>query len=106
DVGTLFAVGGMNTMAVLEGGEWYRILSAALLHADAFHLVLNGLALGLAGYLLESLLGSAWLLGLFFIGAIGGSSMGLFVNPPNVVSVGASGAVMALLAAGCVAALR
>jgi rhomboid protease GluP len=102
----MFALGGMNGEAVVVRGEWYRLLSAALLHGDLLHLVLNGVALGLAGYWLESLLGSAWLLGLFFLGALGGSLMGLVVNPSNIVSVGASGAVMGLLAAALVTAMR
>jgi rhomboid protease GluP len=106
DAPSLFALGGMNADAVLNKGEYYRLLSAALLHVDAFHLALNALALGLAGWVLESLLGRAWFLGLFFLGALGGSLMGLAVNPPNIVSVGASGAVMGLLAAALVAAMR
>jgi rhomboid protease GluP len=106
DAPSLFALGGMNADAVLKKGEWYRLLSAALLHVDAFHLALNALALGLAGWVLESLLGRAWFLALFWLGAVGGSLMGLAVNPPQIVSVGASGAVMGLLAAALVAAMR
>ncbi len=106
NVGSLFALGGMNSDAVLKQGEWYRLLSAALLHGDAVHLVFNGLALGLAAYLLESLVGKAWLLCIFALGALGGSLMGLFINPASIVSVGASGAVMGLLAAAFIAAFR
>ena len=96
----------MNSDAVAKDGEWYRLFSAALLHADAFHLLLNGVALGLAGFLLESLVGPAWLLSLFLLGAAGGSLMGLVVNPASIVSVGASGAVMGLLAAAVILAMR
>ena len=106
DVGTLFAMGGANSSAILNDGQWYRLLTAALLHADALHLLFNGVALGLAGYLLEALIGPAWLVVLFFLGALGGSLMGLAVNSAEVVSVGASGAVMGLLAAALVASLR
>lgn len=106
DVGTLLALGGMNKSAVLMKGEWYRLLSAAFLHGDAFHLLLNGLALGLSGIFLESLLGRSWFLVLFFAGALGGSLMGLVFNPDNLVSIGASGAVMGLLAAALVVATR
>jgi len=106
DVATLFALGGMNRDAVLTHGQWYRLLSAALLHGDAFHLILNGVSLGLAGYLLESLLGRAWFLSLFLIGSLGGSLLGLLVNDDNVVSIGASGAVMGLLAAALVVSMR
>jgi rhomboid protease GluP len=106
NVGTLFALGGMNARAVLDDGQWYRLFSAALLHGDAFHLLLNGVALGLAGFFLEAMLGRAWLVALFAIGALGGSLLGLVVNPDNLVSVGASGAVMGLLAAALVSSMR
>lgn len=106
NVGALFALGAMNRNAVLASGEWYRLLTAALLHGDALHLLFNGVALGMAGFVLESLLGRAWFVNLFFIGALGGSLMGLMINPPEVVSVGASGAVMGLLAAAVVVAMR
>jgi rhomboid protease GluP len=106
NAGTLIALGGMNANAVLKSGEWHRLLSAALLHGDALHLLFNGVALGMAGFVLESLLGRAWFLVLFFVGAVGGSLMGLVVNPANIVSVGASGAVMGLLAAAVIAAMR
>lgn len=106
DAATLFALGATSSDAVLEHGEWYRLFSAALLHADAIHLLLNGVALGLAAYLLESLVGPAWLLALFLLGAAGGSFMGLIVNSADVMSVGASGAVMGLLAAALILAMR
>ena len=105
-VTTLVALGGLVKPLVLEQREWHRLLTAAFLHAGALHLVLNGLALWMAGLLLEPLLGRAWLLALFFIGALGGSLMSLALNPAEIVSVGASGAIMALLAAASVVTLR
>lgn len=106
NVGSLFALGGMNAPAVLAEGDWYRLLSAPLLHGDAVHLVFNCIALGLAAYLLETLVGKAWLILLFTLGALGGSLLGLVLNPAHVVSVGASGAVMALLTAAFTVAFR
>lgn len=103
---TLVALGGLNSELVLKSGEWYRIFSAALLHGDLLHLLLNGLALYLAGSVLESLVGRAWFLALFVIGAVGGALMSLALNPASVVSVGASGAIMGLLAAAFVCSWR
>jgi rhomboid protease GluP len=103
---TLLAWGGLNPALVLQSGEWHRILSAALLHADAFHLLMNGIALFFAGYVLEGLVGRAWFFTLFVIGAIGGSFMSLAVNPATMVSVGASGAIMGLFAAAFVCSFR
>lgn len=67
---------------------------------------MNGIALGLAGYALEPLIGRAWFAALFVIGALCGSLASMFLNTGNIVSVGASGAVMALFAAMLMIARR
>jgi len=103
---TLVAFGGLNRTLVLEQGEWQRLFSAALLHADAVHLALNGLCLYLAGAALESFVGRRWFFALFVVGAACGSLLALALNPPTVVSVGASGAIMGLLAAAFVSSFR
>jgi rhomboid protease GluP len=103
---TLVALGALNKTLVLQSGEWYRLLSAALLHADLIHLAMNGLCLYLAGTVLESLIGRRWFFSLFVIGALGGSLLSLALNAPSVVSVGASGAIMGLLAAAFVCSFR
>jgi rhomboid protease GluP len=103
---SLLAMGAMNHDLVLEKGEWYRLLTATLLHANALHILMNGIALYLAGVVLEHLTGRAWLLALFAVGALCGSLMSLAINPTTVVSVGASGAIMALLAAAYACSYR
>lgn len=105
-VPTLTALGGLQRRLVTEHGEWYRLLTATLLHGDVFHLAMNGIALYMAGSLLELLLGRAWLVTLFLIGAIGGSLVSLSLGSDAVVSVGASGAIMGLLAATIAASFR
>jgi len=47
-------------------------------------------------------IGHAWFAALFVVGALGGAAGSLAANAPNVLSVGASGAIMALLAAALV----
>lgn len=105
-VRTLFALGGLNRELVLQSGEWYRLFTAPLLHGDAFHLLMNGIALFFAGRLLEGLVGRAWFAALFVVGGLGGSLLSIAINPPNIVSVGASGAIMALAAAAMVISYR
>jgi rhomboid protease GluP len=105
-VRTLVAFGGLYPELVLKSGEWWRLLTAAFLHADPLHLLLNGIALYMAGYVLETLVGRAWFLALFVIGALGGSLLSLAINPATMVSVGASGAIMGLLAAATVCSFR
>lgn len=103
---TLIAMGGSMRSAVIEDGEWYRMFTATLLHGGLLHLLMNSVALWMAGSFLESILHRTWFLALFVIGGLGGSAASLAINPPNVVSVGASGAIMALLAAAVVLAFR
>ena len=105
-VKTLVALGALSRPLVLQQGEWFRLFTAALLHGGLLHLLFNGVALWMAGVVLEPLVGRAWLFALFFIGTLGGSLMSLAINPAEVISVGASGAIMGMLAAALVLALR
>ncbi len=101
----LMALGGMNSTAV-RAGEWYRLLTAALLHGGILHLVLNGLALLFGGSVVESLANRAWLVTIAVGSAVSGSLLGVLLNDASIVSVGASGSIMGILAAGAVLAFR
>jgi rhomboid protease GluP len=103
---TLVAMGGMMENLVLRHGEWFRLFTATLLHGGLEHIVFNGIAFWFAGSVLEKLLGRAWLLALFFLGGLGGSLMSLLINDRGIVSIGASGAIMAMIAAALVVAYR
>ncbi len=105
-IDTLIAMGALNRRLALESGEWYRLLSSSLLHGGPLHLVLNGVALWMAGSVLERLLGRARLGALFVLGALGGSLGSMAINDPATVSVGASGAIMGMLAAAVVSSFR
>jgi rhomboid protease GluP len=96
---TLIAFGGLTHNLVLVSGEWYRLLSAPFLHADAGHIAVNAIALALAGRALERLIGPAWFGVVYVTGALTGSLASLALNPPATVTVGASGAIMGLFAA-------
>jgi rhomboid protease GluP len=96
---TLIALGGLQYLRVVEQGEWWRMFTGPLLHANLMHIALNCVALLLAGAVLERAVGRLWLAALFVIGALGGACGSLLVNPHNMVTVGASGAIMGLFAA-------
>jgi rhomboid protease GluP len=106
DILTLIASGGLARKLVDANHEYYRFLTAAFLHGGLVHLLLNGVALTLAGWVLEPLLGRVWMFALFILGALGGSALSYLLNPESVVSVGASGAIMGLLAAAFVSSFR
>jgi rhomboid protease GluP len=99
---SLAAFGGLSGSLVLQSGEWWRVFTAPLLHGNLTHLLGNVLALLFAGWILERVIGHAWFAALFVLGALGGAAGSLTANSPNVLSVGASGAIMALLAAALV----
>lgn len=105
-VKTLLALGALHAPQVLHDGEWHRLLTAPFLHADIFHLGLNVLAMMFAGRLLEPRIGMARFLAVFFAGALIGAVASIAANPPEMVAVGASGGIMALLAAAFVVSFR
>ncbi|MDE2467367.1 MAG: rhomboid family intramembrane serine protease [Bradyrhizobium sp.] len=105
-VRTLIVFGGLQYLLTIEHGQWYRVFSGPLLHASLAHILSNGVALLIAGYALEREAGRLWFVALFVIGALGGACGSLLVNPHGLVTVGASGAIMGLLAAVLVISFR
>jgi len=97
-VANLKAMGGLNGKLVFSDRQWWRLLTAPLLHGSLSHLIGNCVALALAGFFLEPMLGGPWFLALFVLAALGGSAGSLAQNDPNIVSVGASGAIMGVMA--------
>ena len=103
---TLFAMGALSHAAILSGDEWYRLFTAPLLHLNFAHLAGNGVALLLGGWLFERLVGRLWFFAFFSVGALGGSLASLAIQPANLISVGASGALMGLFAGLFVSSFR
>ncbi|MGX7877347.1 rhomboid family intramembrane serine protease [Mesorhizobium sp. ORM6] len=61
---TLIALGGMFRSLIWDG-QWWRLVTATLMHASIAHLLGNSFALWRAGILLEGLVGRLWFLALF-----------------------------------------
>jgi rhomboid protease GluP len=96
---TLLALGGLQYVATVGSDEWYRMFLAPLMHTGLLHLLVNGLALFIAGRILEPAIGGRWFAALFVVSALAGSTASLMINDRTTVSVGASGAIMGLFAA-------
>jgi rhomboid protease GluP len=96
---TLAAYGAIEGDLVFRSGEWWRLFTAPLLHASQSHLIGNAIVFGIVGFMLEPLIGPRWFAGLYVIGGLGGALVSVFVNAPDVPSVGASGAIMGVLGA-------
>jgi membrane associated rhomboid family serine protease len=82
-------------------GEWWRLLTAAFLHANPIHILFNMLMLWWFGRALEGLLGRGRFLGLYLVSALAGSAGALLLSP-EAHTLGASGAVFGILGAGLV----
>ncbi|CAN7142926.1 rhomboid family intramembrane serine protease [Bosea sp. LjRoot90] len=103
---TLVLFGAMSGELVFQLGQWYRLVCAIFLHGSAAHLLANVILLLAVGWFLESVLGIGWLLAIFLLGGLVGSIASVSFNPPALLGIGASGAVLALVAAGLVLSFR
>lgn len=84
---------------VLVNHQYYRIFSSAFLHGSIFHIGLNMLSLFWLGRFIELVLGSWRTLLVYMIAlTVAGFSVVLF-SPPNVATLGASGAIFGLFGA-------
>ena len=93
---TLITFGGVSR-ALIENGEYFRLISAGFLHSGYVHVLANCVAFYLGGVVLETCLGRAWLFSIFLLSILGGSLFSIYLNPPNTLAVGASGGIMGLL---------
>ena len=97
------AVGGQYAPLV-DAGDVYRLFTSTVLHGDALHLVVNGLALLALGRLLEPWFGKLRVLVWFSLGAVGASGISHLAGAPQ--SDGASGGAFALLGVALVLGWR
>jgi membrane associated rhomboid family serine protease len=96
--GSLINDGGLLGPAIAENDEWYRILTSGFLHAGPIHLLLNMFVLYVLGTMLEPAIGTARFVGVYLVSLLAGA-FGALLLDPNVVTVGASGAVYGIMAA-------
>ena len=84
-------------------GQWYRLLTVALMHDQTsdlpYHLAFNMLALYSLGTQIETVLGRSRFLVIFFISLLAGSITSAYFLPFNGYSIGVSGAVFGLFGA-------
>jgi rhomboid protease GluP len=96
---SLLAMGASGRQQILEQGEWWRLFTAASLHGSLDHLIGNLITFAIVGLLLEPMIGIGWFAAIYFTGGFVGTVLSVAFNPADVMSVGASGAIMATLAA-------
>jgi len=83
----------------LESGGFWQVVTAAFLHSDVMHLLLNEYGLFVLGVPVERAFGRAKTLYLYLSTGIVGNVASYFILPAYVLTLGASGAVFGLMGA-------
>ena len=92
------AVYGDGSPAGVAHGEWWRLITAAFLHANAIHLLMNMFVLWVIGSVVEQAIGSRRFTMLYAVAGVAGSA-GALIASPNALTVGASGAIFGIMGA-------
>lgn len=90
---------GMYWPAVIQDGQWYRIITHMFVHSGGEHILNNMFMLGILGYQIEKEYGPVKYAISYFVCGIGGaviSAMAEMWQNQAVVSVGASGAIFGI----------
>lgn len=88
--------GAMQQDAVLNSGQWWRLITATFVHIGIIHLATNMWCLWNLGLLGEPLLGATGVLAVYMLTGTAGNLLSLAIGSPHSVSAGASGAVFGL----------
>jgi len=89
---------GANYGPLTLSGDWWRLLTYMFLHGNIFHIAMNMWCLWNLGALCESLYGRFTYAAIYLITGVAGGLASVGWNP-NVLSVGASGALFGLTGA-------
>jgi rhomboid protease GluP len=93
---SIIAAGALVRDRVMQG-EWWRVLSATVLHGNTEHLIGNAISLYVLGMASEHAYGTRVTLLVYLASGVAGSLLSIAMNPGP--SVGASGAIFGLMGA-------
>ena len=102
----LVQVGGNARDLTFGNLEVWRLLTATLLHGGFVHILMNGLALWNLGGQLEEIVGGEEVLLAFVVTGIAGSLASAGLGNPQIISIGASGAICGLFGFICAVGTR
>lgn len=85
-----------------ESGQLWRLVTSSLTSGQLFGMLMNLLVLWLAGRALEAELGSWRFVVLYLASGFGGATLFFFIAPITAWSVGATSAIVGLLAANMI----
>jgi len=96
----------MEPVSVALRGEYWRLLTATVLHYGVLHVAFNMFALYQLGPYLESLFGRVRFLAIYLVSGLGGPVAVLLLSNPLIDAAGASGGIFGLFGAYAVAFRR
>jgi membrane associated rhomboid family serine protease len=97
---------GLYPYAVHDQGQWYRLITSAFLHANVEHILFNMVTLLIVGPALEAAIGTVRFSAVYLLAALGGSVASYLLSSPNIIGVGASGAIFGVMGGYYVVARR
>jgi rhomboid protease GluP len=89
---------GANYGPITTQGEWWRLIACTFVHDGIMHIGMNMAIFSYIGSIVERLFGTPRFLGIYLLSGLGASAASMYVHP-DVLSVGASGAVLGCLGA-------
>lgn len=95
----VLAAGALVPAAVVQDGQWWRILSGGFLHGGLLHIGVNMMSLWFLGRFIEYAMGPWRMLLIYMISLIAAGLGVVYFSPPMVATVGASGAIFGLFGA-------
>ncbi len=88
---------GVNSLAVINGKEYYRLFTSMFAHVNLVHLIVNMYSLHIIGTQIESYMGKTRYIVIYLFSGFLGSLLSIALNDTNVISAGASGALFGLM---------
>lgn len=96
---TVLERGSLYPYAVWHDHEWWRIITAAFLHAGLIHIFVNMISLWSLGRFIELAVGSTRMLLIYLVSLLASGLAIIYLSAPDVPTLGASGAIFGLFGA-------
>ncbi len=97
--GTAIDQGLLVPVYVLQGHQYYRIVTCAFLHGSILHIGVNMFSLLMLGRFIEMAMGAGRMLFVYVIAMVISGFCVVYFSPPDVATLGASGAIFGLFGA-------
>lgn len=95
----LYNAGALVPLAVTQNHEYWRIVTSAFMHASLLHIGFNMFALWIFGRFIEAVLGSPRMFFVYLVSLVASGVSVVYFSPPDVATLGASGAIFGLIGA-------